>query len=70
LIERYVQEYSNKLFALRDRLPGKVMLIPTEELALPAVQEKMFDFIGLRGTARPLMLNAGTVDDAGQMHRL
>jgi len=70
LIERYIQEYNTKLFALRDRLPGNVMLIPTEELALPVVQEKMFDFVGLRGTARPLMLNAGTVDDAGQMHRL
>jgi hypothetical protein len=70
LIVRYVEEYNNALFALRERLPEKVMLIRTEELALPTVQEKMFDFIGRRGSVPPLVLNAGTVDDGARTFRL
>jgi len=69
LIVRYVEEYNNELFALHERLPEKVMLIPTEELALPAVQEKLFDFVGLRGSTPRLRLNAGTIDDGAQARR-
>jgi hypothetical protein len=67
LIVRYVEEYNNELFALRERLPEKVMLIRTEELALPTVQQKTFDFVGLRGSISGPVLNAGTRDDGVEM---
>jgi hypothetical protein len=63
LILRYVEEYNDALFALRERLPDKVMLVRTEELALPAIHEEIFEFIGFRAELPPLVFNAGTTDD-------
>jgi hypothetical protein len=70
LIARYVVEYNNELFALRERFPDRVMLIRTEELVLPSIQEAMFDFVGLRSSPSRLVLNAGTKDDGAEAFRL
>jgi hypothetical protein len=70
LIVRYVEEYNDELFGVCDRLPDKVMLIRTEELALPAVHEELFEFIGFRADIPRLVFNAGTTDDGAQTFHL
>jgi hypothetical protein len=60
-IRRYVVDYNAALAALRERLPDQVLLIRTEDLAQPAAQQRLFDFIGVSGTISARLLNAGTV---------
>jgi hypothetical protein len=63
LIARYVQEYNDAMHALAQRFPAKVMLVRTETLDDKAVQNAIFDFVGLRGTVTRTHLNVGTTDD-------
>jgi hypothetical protein len=70
LMTRYVEEYNHKLFALANRNPRKVMLIRTEELADPGVQEDMFEFIGQRAKLPSMLLNRGTLEDGAETLRL
>jgi hypothetical protein len=70
LIVRYIEQYNNELFAIGERLREKVMLVRTEELALPPVQEKIFEFVGFRGSVSRLVLNVGTGNDGADAYRL
>jgi hypothetical protein len=63
LIARYVREYNDAMHALAQRFPSKVMFVHTESLDEPAVQNAIFDFVGLRGTVARTRLNVGTTDD-------
>jgi hypothetical protein len=63
LISRYVREYNDSMHALAQRLPGRVMLVRTESLDDDAVQNAIFDFVGLRGAVARTRLNVGTTDD-------
>jgi hypothetical protein len=62
-ITRYVQEYNDAMRALAQRFPDKVMLVHTESLDDAAVQNAIFDFVGLPGTVATTRLNVGTTDD-------
>jgi hypothetical protein len=66
LMTRYVEEYNHELFALAKRNRRKVMLIRTEELADPGVQENMFEFIGQRADLPSMLLNRGTLEDGSE----
>jgi hypothetical protein len=63
LITRYVQEYNDAMHALARRLAAKVMLVHTENLDDEAVQNAIFEFVGLHGTVAETHLNVGTTDD-------
>jgi hypothetical protein len=63
LITRYVAEYNDAMRALAQRFPGKVTLVATECLDDEAVQNTIFDFIGLHGTVTRTHLNVGTTAD-------
>jgi hypothetical protein len=63
LIARYVQEYNDAMHATAQRFPARMMLMHTENLDDEAVQNAIFDFIGLRGTVATTRLNVGTTDD-------
>jgi len=69
LIARYVEEYNAALFALRSRLPERIMLVRMEELNDPAVQNRMFDFVGLPGRVAQTALNVGTSHDGADAYR-
>jgi hypothetical protein len=70
LITRYVEEYNKKLFAFARRNRKKVMLIRTEKLTDPGVQEKMFEFMGQRADLPSMLLNRGTLEDGAETLRL
>jgi hypothetical protein len=63
LIARYVREYYDAMHVLAQRFPARVMLLHTESLDNEAVQNAIFDFVGLRGTVARTRLNVGTTDD-------
>jgi hypothetical protein len=63
LIMRYVQEYNEAMRARVARFPDRVMLIKTERLNDAAVQNAIYDFVGLTGVACRTQLNVGTTDD-------
>jgi hypothetical protein len=63
LIARYVHEYNQAMHALAQRFPDRVMLVQTENLDDEAMQNAIFDFVGLRGTVARTRLNVGTTDD-------
>jgi hypothetical protein len=63
LIVRHVQEYNDAMCALAQRFPAKVILVRTESLDDEAVQNAIFDFVGLHGTFARTHLNVGTTDD-------
>jgi hypothetical protein len=63
LITRYVQEYNDAMQALAQRFPANVMLVHTESLDDAAVQNAIFDFVGLHGALATTRLNVGTTDD-------
>jgi hypothetical protein len=63
LITRYVQEYNDAMQALAQRFPDKVMRVHTESLDDGALQNAIFDFVGLHGTVATTRLNVGTTDD-------
>jgi hypothetical protein len=70
LMTRYVEEYNHELFTLAKRNRRKMMLIRTEELADPGVQENMFEFIGQRANLPSMLLNRkrhvlGSLDRTG-----
>jgi hypothetical protein len=63
VIRRYIRDYNERLQDLATRFAGRVMLIRTEELAEPAAQRMIFDFVGLPGKASQMRLNAETIAD-------
>jgi hypothetical protein len=63
LIARYVREYNEAMHALARCFPAKIMLVATESLDDEAVQNAIFDFVGLRGTVTRTHLNVGTTED-------
>ncbi|MBV9970559.1 MAG: hypothetical protein JO228_11295 [Xanthobacteraceae bacterium] len=63
LITRYVREYNDAMHALAPRFPDRMMLVHTESLDDEAVQNAIFDFVGLAGTVTRTRLNVGTTDD-------
>jgi hypothetical protein len=63
LIARYVKEYNDAMHALARRFPATMMLVQTESLDDAAVQNAIFDFVGLRGFVVTTRLNVGTTDD-------
>jgi Sulfotransferase family len=63
LIARYVEEYNDAMQALAQRFPTRVMLVHTETLDDEAVQNAIFDYVGMRGTVARTRLNVGTTDD-------
>jgi len=57
MIARYVQEYNVQMAGLAARLPQQVLLVRTEGLSEPAVQQKIFDFAGMCGRVSEIRLN-------------
>ncbi len=63
LIVRYVQEYNEAMTAMAVRFPQRVLLVQTEQLNDDAVQNAIFDFVGLKGFVAQAQLNVGTTTD-------
>jgi hypothetical protein len=57
LIRRYVGEYNDRLVAVVERLPDRILLLRTEELNRPATQKRIFEFAGVQGRIVKLNLN-------------
>jgi hypothetical protein len=70
LIGCYVQEYNETLENIGQSLRERVMLVRMEEMSQPQTQEKIFDFIDVRGRVTQSMLNVGTVDDGAWTYKL
>ena len=69
LIGRYVQEYNETLENIGQSLRERVTLVRMEEMSQPQTQEKIFDFIDVRGRVTQSMLNVGTVDDGAWTYK-
>jgi hypothetical protein len=65
-IRRYVQEYNERLQTHATAAPTRVLLLRTEELADPRVQERLFAFLGVTGKTSSAVLNASTVADGSR----
>jgi hypothetical protein len=63
LIRRYVSEYNERLAAVAQRLPDRVLLLRTEELNRPAIQQRIFEFAGVQGRIVKLKLNVRDVSE-------
>jgi hypothetical protein len=61
LIERYVREYNDRLRKFAKLWPETILLVRTEELSDSAIQNRIFDFVGLQGHIMQTTLNASTV---------
>jgi len=68
-IRRYVADYNQRLAALEAGPAGRVMLVPTEEVADAAVQERIFDFVGMKGVLSERRFNVGTTADSDSAYR-
>lgn len=62
-IERYVREYNEQLSKYASAMPNKLLLLDTTQLDDPAVQRRIFDFIGVDGRIGHKKLNVATVAD-------
>jgi hypothetical protein len=59
LIRRYVTDYNNRLKALAERMPERMLLLRTEELSESSTARKVSQFIGLRVAEVPVHRNIG-----------
>jgi hypothetical protein len=63
LIRRYVTDYNNRLKALAERMPERMLLLRTEELSEPSMLRKISQFLGLRIAEVPIHRNLGRKED-------
>lgn len=59
MVRRYVNEYNSKMTALAERLPGRVLLLHTEELDDPSTGRKVSDFVDLEIKLPTMRRNVG-----------
>jgi Sulfotransferase domain len=59
LIRRYVTDYNNRLKALAQRMPERMLLLRTEELSEPSTLREISKFLGLRIVEVPIHRNLG-----------
>jgi len=64
IIRRYVIEYHQRMTALAEAHPGRILLLQTEELDEPEARAKIESFIGLPVTRAAIRLNVGNADDS------
>jgi hypothetical protein len=64
MIRHYIADYNERLRALAERWPERVLLVATESLSDGATQQRIFAFLGLVGTPAAAALNVGTVADS------
>jgi len=64
MIRHYIADYNERLRALAERWPERVLLVATESLSDGATQQRIFAFLGLVGTPAAVALNVGTVADS------
>jgi len=59
MIRRYVTDYNNRLKALAERMPERMLLLRTEELSEPSTLREISQFLGLRIAEVPIHRNLG-----------
>ncbi len=59
----YVEDYNRSLLRMKDSLGERLLPLPTEEIGARAVQDEIFDFIGLRAPYFEAVLNRETIAD-------
>ena len=63
LIRRYLTDYNNRLKALAERMPERILLLRTEELSAPSTLRAISQFLGLRIAEVPIHRNLGRMED-------
>jgi hypothetical protein len=63
LITRYVREYNASARALARSCASNLLMLKTDDLSDPAMQRKLFDFVGASGAINAVRLNVGTTKD-------
>jgi hypothetical protein len=63
LMRRYFTDYNNRLQALAERMPERLLLLRTEELSEPSTLRKISQFLGLRLAEFPIHRNRGRQED-------
>jgi hypothetical protein len=63
LMRRYFTDYNNRLKALAERMPERMLLLRTEELSEPSTLGKISQFLGLRVIEVPIHRNIGRMED-------
>ena len=58
-MRRYVTDYNNRLKALAERMPERMLLLRTEELSEPSTLREISQFLGLRIAEVPIHRNLG-----------
>jgi hypothetical protein len=59
LVGRYVTDYNNRLKALAERMPERMLLLRTEELREPSTLREISQFLSLRIAEVPIHRNLG-----------
>jgi hypothetical protein len=68
-IRRYVREYNARMRALADECPDRLLLVRTEDLNDPVVQQRIGSFAGVSIMTGNYHLNAGTMADGRVTYR-
>jgi hypothetical protein len=68
-IRRYVADYNQRMTALADGSSGRVILVMTDRLADPAVQQDIFAFVGMKGILLDRRFNVGTTSEGQDAFR-
>lgn len=63
LVRMYVEDYNRSLLRMKDSLGERLLLVRTEEIGARAVQDEIFDFLGLRAPYFEAVLNRETTAD-------
>ena len=59
MIRRYVTDYNNRLKALAEQMPERMLLLSTEELSEPSTLREISQFLGVRVADVPIHRNLG-----------
>jgi hypothetical protein len=59
MIRRYVTDYNDRLKALAERMPERILLVRTEDLSEPSTLREISKFLDLRITEAPIHRNLG-----------
>ncbi len=65
VIMRYVEDYNRRLKALAERVPGRVLLLRTEELDSAGTRSAIANFLQLPVAATQIRYNVGRDSDSG-----